>query len=269
MKTAESVELSAVDNPINTLLLHYDFAHLDNIRLQKPEWGLPELLMPSFEDVMMRSLPSFENIMPQLYHEFSEKEVCGILLCKRNRTIVYGCGGDKLHLWYFCEQNGKSIFNFYAFYEYIGNQVKGGIRTSIISDDKLFKGTLEQREKAVGSMADFIAEYVAVKKYVKVESIVVPPGKFSAIENTPLEYVEKKKVINQTGQEVIVMDSKWFRKIINDNDIFVRGFWRMQNKKNTEGEWYKELIFVDSFVRHGYHRNAKIEDISEEGVETE
>ena len=25
-------------------------------------------------------------------------------------------------------------------------------------------------------------------------------------------------------------------------------------------EWYKELIFVDSFVRHGYHRNAKIED---------
>ena len=25
-------------------------------------------------------------------------------------------------------------------------------------------------------------------------------------------------------------------------------------------EWYKELIFVDSFVRHGYHRNAIIED---------
>ena len=25
-------------------------------------------------------------------------------------------------------------------------------------------------------------------------------------------------------------------------------------------DWYKELIFVDSFVRHGYHRNAKIEN---------
>ena len=70
----------------------------------------------------------------------------------------------------------------------------------------------------------------------------------------------KKKVVNQTGQKVIVMDSKWFRKIINDNDIYVRGFFRMQNKKNESGEWYKELIFVDSFVRHGYHRNAKIED---------
>ena len=26
------------------------------------------------------------------------------------------------------------------------------------------------------------------------------------------------------------------------------------------GEWYKELIFVDSYIRHGYHRDAKIED---------
>lgn len=59
------------------------------------------------------------------------------------------------------------------------------------------------------------------------------------------------------------MDSKWFRKIVNDNGIYVREFWRMQNKKNDEGEWYKELIFVDSFVRHGYHRNAKIEDETE------
>lgn len=42
--------------------------------------------------------------------------------------------------------------------------------------------------------------------------------------------------------------------------FIVRGFFRLQNKKNEFGEWYKELIFVDSFIRHGYHRNAKIED---------
>ena len=111
--------------------------------------------------------------------------------------------------------------------------------------------------------ASSTSAYVAVKRFVKVETVIIPQGKFTAVEGTPLEYVDKKKIINQTGQEVIVMDSKWFRKIINDNDIYVRGFWRMQNKKNDEGEWYKELIFVDSFVRHGYHRNAKIEDETE------
>lgn len=34
----------------------------------------------------------------------------------------------------------------------------------------------------------------------------------------------------------------------------------MQRYKNDDGDWAKKLIFVDSFIRHGYHRNAKIED---------
>lgn len=37
-------------------------------------------------------------------------------------------------------------------------------------------------------------------------------------------------------------------------------FLGFKTKKNEMGQWYKELIFVNSFVRHGYHRNAKIED---------
>lgn len=102
-----------------------------------------------------------------------------------------------------------------------------------MADNLLFSGTLQERQQKLARIA---------------------------IEGTPLEYIEKKKVLNQTGQEVIVMDSKWFRKISNENDIYVRGFFRMQNKKNELGEWYKELIFVESFVRHGYHRNAKIDD---------
>ena len=165
-----------------------------------------------------------------------------------------------MHIWYFTENHGKSIFNFYSINKSISGQTGVGITNTIIADNYLFKGSLEQRQNAIGSVANFVASYVAVKKYVKVETVIIPQGKFSNVQGTPLEYIEKKKVINNSGQEVIVMDSKWFRKIINDNDIYVRGFWRMQNKKNAEGEWYKELIFVDSFIRHGYHRNAKIED---------
>ena len=63
----------------------------------------------------------------------------------------------------------------------------------------------------------------------------------------------------QPFSAVIVLDSRWFRKIVNDNNIFVRGFFRFQNKKNEHGEWYKELIFVDSYIRNGYHRDALIE----------
>ena len=102
--------------------------------------------------------------------------------------------------------------------------------------------------------------YLAVKKYAEVETIIVPNKSIKILDDTINGYRHKEKVRNDSGQKVIIMDSRWFVKIINDNDIFVRGFFRLQNKKNELGEWYKELIFVDSFVRHGYYRNAKIED---------
>lgn len=254
-----------VSNPLNLRLLYSDLEHLNRIRKVKPKWGLPELVMPSFVEIIMKTAPSFENITPELYEEFSSLEECGILLYGGNKTVVYGFGENELHLWYFIEYNGKSIFKFYS--RNISNK-KGYtgvcIDDTILADNNLFSGTLEERQKEVASIASFVVSYVAVKKYVKLETVIIPQGTYTAVDGTPLEYVEKKKVVNRTGQEVIVMDSKWFRKIVNDNDIFVRGFFRMQNKKNADGEWYKELIFVDSFVRHGYHRNAKIENSDSE-----
>ncbi|MCM1142058.1 MAG: hypothetical protein NC453_26100 [Muribaculum sp.] len=257
------IVISNVSNPINYGLLNADLAQLDQIRRERPNWGLPELLMPSFEEVMRKSQRSFEKIMPSLFEEFSNSEECGILLCK-NKTIVYGFGGNELHLWSFTEQRDKSVFNFYARYTSVKGHIGVGIVNTILEDDALFSGTMENRQGIAAAVGGFVSSYVAVKKYVKVETVIIPQGKFTEIEGTPLEYVEKKKVINNSGQEVIVMDSRWFRKIVNDNDIYVRGFWRFQNKKNEFGEWYKELIFIDPFVRHGYHRNAKIEDYSDE-----
>lgn len=80
------------------------------------------------------------------------------------------------------------------------------------------------------------------------------------VEDTIDGYKHKEMVKNESGQEVIIMDSRWFVKIINNNDISVRGHWRLQPKKNEFGEWCRELIYINSFVRHGYHRNAKIEE---------
>ena len=258
------IVISQVSNPLNHGLLLSYLENLASIREHKPNWGLPELVMPSFEEVMRKSERSFAKVMPSLYEEFSKSEECGILLCRGNITLVYGFGGNELHLWCFTEQAGKSVFNFYSVNKSIDGQIGVGMPPSLLNDEIIFKGTYEQRQITVASVANFISSYIAVKKYVPVETIVVPLGKFNNIEGTPLEYVEKKKVINNSGQEVIVMDSRWFRKIVNDNDIYVRGFWRMQNKKNEFGEWYKELIFVESFVRHGYHRNALIEDFGDE-----
>lgn len=259
-KAAHDIIISNVAIPINQGLLFSYLEHLNGIRIQRPTWGLPELVMPSFEKVMRESERSFEKLMPELFKEFSKSEECGILLCDGSHTLIYGFGDNELHLWSFTEKNGKSVFNFYSCNKSIKGYLGVRIADSILADDYIFPTSLEQRQTTVAAVANFIASYVAVKRHAKVETVIIPQGTFTEIDGTPLEYIDKKKVINNSGQEVIVMDSRWFRKIINDNDIYVRGFFRMQNKKNEFGEWVKELIFVDSHVRHGYHRNAIIED---------
>lgn len=234
---------------------------LSDVRQTQPDWGLPELLMPSFEVVMKKSAKSFYGIDHQLFQEFYKDNVCGILLSRDCGTIVYGFGEDTLHVWLFREDGGISNLYMYFYIESTKDNVRH-IYTwpTLTADDQLFAGNKEEREQIYERLANKLMVYLAVKKYVKVETIIVPVGTTAKLDDKILGYKSKEKVRNESGQEVIVMDSRWFRKIVNDNEIFVRGFFRFQNKKDEKGEWYKELIFVDSFVRHGYHRNALIEE---------
>ena len=164
LKLPNGIMLSRVANPINYQILNGQLAKLDKIRLQKPTWGLPELLMPSFEEVMYKSHRSFEKIMPDLFEDFCAKEECGILLCRGNITIVYGFGGNQLHIWHFTEYNGSSILNFYTCNVRDGENIGVGIMNTLIADNNLFSGSLQERQKKLAFIAGFVATYVAVKR---------------------------------------------------------------------------------------------------------
>ncbi len=74
MKLApKNLVIAPVSHPINQSVLGNSLIELDNIRKQAPDWGLPELLMPSFEEVMYKSHQSFDKIMPQLFEDFLRK----------------------------------------------------------------------------------------------------------------------------------------------------------------------------------------------------
>lgn len=248
--------------------LYNGMQHLAGVRDTSPDWGLPELVMPSFEKVMEKSAKSFFGIDHQLFQEFYADNVCGILLSRDCGTIVYGFGENKLYVWLFRQNDGKSQLLLYFYVESTEDN-KRRIYTwpTLIDDEQLFNRSNEERNAIYERLANKLIIYLAVKKYVKVETIVVPVGKVVKFDDAILDYKAKEKVRNESGQEVIVMDSRWFRRIVNNNDIFVRGFFRFQNKKNERGEWYKELIFVDSYIRHGYHRDAMIEENALEAQE--
>lgn len=243
--------------PLHAEYLCNAMGRIVEIREQSPNWGLPELLMPSFERAMQKSAKSFFGIDHQLFETFGKEEVCGILLHRALGTVVYGFGENTLLVWLFKDVGGVSVLYNYFYFESTEENMRLVYCCPSLLDDPVNAG-MEHKDEFYASVANILMSYLAVKKYAQVETIVVPNMAITMLEDSCGEYNQKEKVRNESGQEVIVMDSRWFVKIVNDNDIAVRGFFRMQNKKNKSGEWYKELIFVDPFVRHGYHRNAKI-----------
>lgn len=249
--------------PLHAEYLYNAMSRIASIRDQNPNWGLPELLMPSFERTMKKSAKSFFSIDHQLFESFCDEDICGILLHRELGTVVYGFGDNTLFVWLFKDVDGVSTLYNYFYFESTKRNTRLVYCCPTFLDDPLYAG-MEKKNEYYASVANILISYLAVKKYAKVETIVIPDMAISVLEDSCGEYKHKEKVRNESGQEVIVMDSRWFLKIVNDNDIPVRGFFRMQNKKNNLGEWYKELIYVDSFVRHGYHRNAKIERTGDE-----
>ena len=253
--------IAGTPNPTHFGYLSNGFNSLVEVQQNNPDWGLPELVMPSFEEIMKKSAKSFYKIDHQLFQEFYKDNECGIILSKDWGTIVYGFGDNQLYVWLFVTHHDGSKLYLYFYVKSTENNTRQVYTwPTLLDDENIFFSNNEERKHMYEYLTNFIITYLAVKKYVDVETVVIDPGTVSKLDNTVFLYQHKEKVRNDSGQKVIVMDSRWFRKIVNDNDIFVRGFFRLQNKKNAAGEWYKELIFVDSFVRHGYHRNAKIEE---------
>jgi len=87
-----------------------NFLHI--ARDGKPNWGLPELIMPSFEAIMKKSAKSFNGIDHKLFQEFCNE--CGILLTREGATIVYGFGESQLHVWMFRQVGDTS--NLYLYF---------------------------------------------------------------------------------------------------------------------------------------------------------
>ena len=72
------ISILRVENIIHQEYLLNGMRHPVQVREMNPDWGLPELLMPSFKKVMGKSEKSFSTIEPQLFQEFYREKVCGI-----------------------------------------------------------------------------------------------------------------------------------------------------------------------------------------------
>lgn len=242
---------------------------LNNIRKAQPDWGLPELLMPSFEKAMKKSAKSFYSIDHQLFQEFRREEVCGILIHLDHGTIVYGFGENNnseptLYIWQFKTVDGVSIlYNYFSIVSTENNHRQTFRNPHWIDNPYLFTNnsiSREKRNEIYSCIGNLIISYLAIKKYAEVETVVVPTQSVTIIDDSINGINTKEKIKNDSGQKVVVMDSRWFVKIVNDNDIPVRGHFQRYRTKNDLGEWHWVLRYKEPHNRRGYHRNALVEE---------
>lgn len=85
-------------------------------------------------------------------------------------------------------------------------------------------------------------------KYADIEVKILPAQK--TVKGISCKYV------NETDSNIQFLNSTWFTTLIKSNAFAVRGHFRLQPKKK-DGEWTKELIWINDFVKTGYTAPAR------------
>jgi hypothetical protein len=86
------------------------------------------------------------------------------------------------------------------------------------------------------------------KQYAQVETKI--------IKGNSKQKIGKEKYLNETKLDITYLDSKWFTTLVKSNRFKVRGHFRLQPKKQN-GNWTRELIWIDDFEKSGYTAPAR------------
>lgn len=87
---------------------------------------------------------------------------------------------------------------------------------------------------------------------------------FKKYGNTEIKIIEPHAKLkgntfikNESEFKVNYLDSTWFTTTISNNPFAVKGHFRLQPKK-INGNWTKEVIFIQEFEKKGYVRKSKL-----------
>lgn len=204
------------------------------------------LISDEFEECASKAAPKLIGLLKDvLKNDISDFEI--------NATFVV-----KSEVWYysFITKKGSEKINLSLFvFSKIG-QPKGFYRDDIDFRDGQIMWASNKAVKNIQEVHPFISArmsaiitYFMFSKYAEVETIDVNA------KSRVKKYGDK--VVNELDFDVTTLDSKWFRNIVRSEGFAVRGHFRLQPKK-VNGEWTKELIWINDFEKHGYTSKARI-----------
>lgn len=104
------------------------------------------------------------------------------------------------------------------------------------------------RNKFINSLIRTAVSIALFKKYAQIETKTLFKKRKTIINS--------EKNLNNTDFDITYLDNTWFTNLIKSEGFDVRGHFRLQPIKKN-GEWTKELIWINKFKKEGYNRKAK------------
>jgi len=220
----------------------------------------------NFVSAMMKALDSFSRIN---FLEFAKENIksngCLVLNGEQVYTYYYFREGDDLNLVCFI---GECLFadilvnlgklseeekqNEIKIDESIKNATPAKVEVRFCS---YFFGT---NDKDKGSLIYMlVSQFILFFIFEKYAQIRVERESLKANRKIHSSILSDD-VINKLPINIEIRDSSWFTTICRDEDFKVRGHFRLQPKNDKDGNPTKELIWIEDYMKHGYHRNAKI-----------
>lgn len=206
----------------------------------------------SFVDAMDKSYMKFTQFHMDILAELdNENGIVRSPYFKKGCYVVYRIKNGCLTLWVFHDGIDKyiSIPTYY-----ICASPKDKIKGKGNQLDCMVLPLLDKcMEVNLRDYIDMVLNYLCLRQWAQVEL-----GKVSTIAK---KETKKKKAqeVTKPGLDYYTLDSKWYTEISNDESFKVSGHFRLQ----PYGDGTKRLIWINEFIKNGYHRKATIDKVKD------
>lgn len=217
-----------------------NYDKFENVYLCKP-------VVKKIEDLEISTMSNIKRLESCLTGLVSIGDKFGCFLLSSDISLVYGLYPDGIVYAMFIDDKITS-----AECTITGGGAsirEWGVSSFAIDAQKMFPGSGITTESV--SFLGWLINALTIYYFAEIETKIVG-GK-----EQKKAVVANEKVLNETGVPVKIVDCRWFTNIIRTDGFAVRGHFRLQPKKK-DGEWTRELIWINDFEKHGYTSKARI-----------
>ena len=212
---------------------------------------------------MERSEDAFTPLHNEILEECDgESGIVHAPYLAKGAILLYAVKNGKLSVWVVLnqKQDNQNIFAPTGYISVFPTDKKKGAGHKLIVDYiPLYEGVYEA-PIGLYRHAFAILTYLCLRKWAEVE--------IAEVKTKVKKEVKKGKktiVVSEDGLSYFTFDSKWYTEICNNNDFSVSGHFRLQRY----GDGSRKLIFINEFVKHGYHRKATIDKVRDGEISIE